>query len=156
MKKFVNNKYLKILLSIIIILFSLYLIKSIFIPSINIIENTNSAKTGYIGGLNLPIIFSWPIAGLLAAVTAFLIGKISLGLRSDYLAIATLGISEIILYFIKNEGKQTENIQFLQLSDDGKEITEICNVSVKDMEENYYSWDPNTYIIDENKIYLPL
>ena len=102
-KIFVYNKYLKILLSIIIILFSLYLIKSIFIPSINFIENTNSAKTGYIGGLNLPIIFSWPIAGLFCGVIAFLIGKIALGLRSDYLAIATLGISEIIIYIIKNE-----------------------------------------------------
>ena len=103
LKKFIYNKYLKILLSIIIILFSLYLIKSIFIPSIDIIENTNSAKTGYIGGLNLPIIFSWPIAGLFCGVIAFLIGKIALGLRSDYLAIATLGISEIIIYIIKNE-----------------------------------------------------
>ena len=102
-KIFVYNKYLKILLSLIIILFSLYLIKSIFIPSINFIENTNSAKTGYIGGLNLPIIFSWPIAGLFCGVIAFLIGKIALGLRSDYLAIATLGISEIIIYIIKNE-----------------------------------------------------
>ena len=102
-KIFIYNKYIKILLSIIIILFSLYLIKSIFIPSINIIENTNSAKTGYIGGLNLPIIFSWPIAGLFCGVIAFLIGKIALGLRSDYLAIATLGISEIIIYIIKNE-----------------------------------------------------
>ena len=103
LKKFFYNKYLKILLLIIIILFSLYLIKSIFIPSINFIENTNSAKTGYIGGLNLPIIFSWPIAGLFCGVIAFLIGKIALGLRSDYLAIATLGISEIIIYIIKNE-----------------------------------------------------
>ena len=103
LKKLIYNKYLKILLSIIIILFSLYLIKSIFIPSINFIENTNSAKTGYIGGLNLPIIFSWPIAGLFCGVIAFLIGKIALGLRSDYLAIATLGISDIIIYIIKNE-----------------------------------------------------
>jgi len=99
----VYNKYLRILLLIIIIFFSLYLIKSIFIPSINFIENTNSAKTGYIGGLNLPIILSWPIAGLFCMIIAFLIGKIALGLRSDYLAIATLGISEIIIYIIKNE-----------------------------------------------------
>ena len=97
------SKYKKILLSIIIILFSLYLIKSIFIPSTILIENTNSAKTGYIGGLNLPIILSWPIAGLFCGVIAFLIGKIALSLRSDYLAIATLGISEIIIYIIKNE-----------------------------------------------------
>jgi branched-chain amino acid transport system permease protein len=31
------------------------------------------------------------------------IGRISLGLRSDYLAIATLGISEIVIYVLKNE-----------------------------------------------------
>ncbi len=102
-KIFVYNKYIKLLLSIMIILFSMYLIKSIYIPSISFIENTNSAKTGYIGGLNLPIILSWPIAGLFCGVIAFLIGKIALGLRSDYLAIATLGISEIIIYIIKNE-----------------------------------------------------
>ncbi|HAY41071.1 MAG TPA: branched-chain amino acid ABC transporter permease, partial [Gammaproteobacteria bacterium] len=38
-----------------------------------------------------------------AAGAAWWIGKITLGLRADYLAIATLGISEIILYVIKNE-----------------------------------------------------
>ena len=32
-----------------------------------------------------------------------MIGKVALGLRSDYLAIATLGISEIIVYALKNE-----------------------------------------------------
>ena len=51
----------------------------------------------------MPVIISWPIGGLLAALTAYLIGKIALGLRSDYLAIATLGISEIIIYVLKNE-----------------------------------------------------
>ena len=63
------------------------------------------------GGVNLPIIFSWPIAGLFAAFVAFLIGKIALGLRSDYLAIATLGISEIVLYFIKNEDWLTRGVK---------------------------------------------
>ncbi len=38
-----------------------------------------------------------------SALAAWGIGKISLGLRSDYLAIATLGISEIIIYVLKNE-----------------------------------------------------
>ena len=32
-----------------------------------------------------------------------MIGKITLGLRSDYLAIATLGISEIIIAVLKHE-----------------------------------------------------
>ena len=51
----------------------------------------------------MPIILSWPVGGLLAAIAAWMIGKISLGLRSDYLAIATIGVSEIIIFTIKNE-----------------------------------------------------
>ena len=47
--------------------------------------------------------FSWIVGGLAAAGAAWWIGKITLSLRSDYLAIATLGISEIIIYVIKNE-----------------------------------------------------
>ena len=55
----------------------------------------------------------------------------------------------VCIYFIKKEGQMTENIQFLQLSDDGNKITEICKVSMADMKQNHYSWDPNGYIIDE-------
>ncbi len=42
-------------------------------------------------------------AACLAAAAAWAIGKISLGLRSDYLAIATLGIAEIVIAVMKNE-----------------------------------------------------
>jgi len=49
------------------------------------------------------VMFSWIVGGLAAACAAWWIGKITLSLRSDYLAIATLGISEIIIYVIKNE-----------------------------------------------------
>ena len=45
----------------------------------------------------------------------------------------------------------TENIQFLQLSNDGNKITEICHISADDMKKNYYSWDSNSYIIDEDR-----
>jgi len=60
------------------------------------------AEAGYIGGLGLPVIIGWAFGGLLAAGVAYAIGKIALGLRTDYLAIATIGISEIIRAFIKN------------------------------------------------------
>ncbi len=46
---------------------------------------------------------SWGVGGIFAAGAAYVIGKASLGLRSDYLAIATLGISEIVVYVLKNE-----------------------------------------------------
>ena len=51
----------------------------------------------------MPILFSWIVGGLFAAGLAFLIGKIALGLRADYLAIATLLIAEIVVSIIKHE-----------------------------------------------------
>lgn len=64
-------------------------------------------------------------------------------------AFTCTGTKTVCIYFIKKEGHMTENIQFLQLSDDGNKITEICHVSMADMKQNHYSWDPNSYIVDE-------
>ncbi|MCP4316079.1 MAG: branched-chain amino acid ABC transporter permease [Hyphomicrobiales bacterium] len=58
--------------------------------------------SGWIGGLGLPVIVGWLVAGVVAGVIAWFVGKICLGLRSDYLAIATLGIAQIIKHFLKN------------------------------------------------------
>ena len=74
-----------------------------FSEAADLIEKVDPAITGYLGGFGLPVTFSWIVGGLAAAGAAWWIGKITLGLRTDYLAIATLGISEIILYVIKNE-----------------------------------------------------
>ncbi|MGR3368864.1 MAG: branched-chain amino acid ABC transporter permease [Sagittula sp.] len=71
--------------------------------AVNAIEAVNPAGTGFLGGLGLPVVLAWPMGGLLAAGAAWVIGKTALGLRSDYLAIATLGISEIIIAIMKNE-----------------------------------------------------
>ena len=75
----------------------------LFDPAVSAIESVNPAGTGYLGGLGLPAIVGWPVGGLLAAGAAWLVGKTALGLRADYLAIATLGIAEIILAVLKNE-----------------------------------------------------
>ncbi|TNF19985.1 MAG: branched-chain amino acid ABC transporter permease [Rhodobacteraceae bacterium] len=72
-------------------------------PATDAIESINPALTGYLGGLGLPIVLAWPVGGVLAAAAAWVIGKTALGLRSDYLAIATLGIAEIIVAVLKNE-----------------------------------------------------
>jgi len=74
-----------------------------FSEASDLIEKVDPAITGYLGGFGLPVAFSWIIGGFAAALAAWWIGKITLGLRTDYLAIATLGISEIILYVLKNE-----------------------------------------------------
>ncbi|SER43161.1 amino acid/amide ABC transporter membrane protein 2, HAAT family [Tranquillimonas rosea] len=72
-------------------------------PAVDAIESVDPAATGYLGGLGLPIVLAWPIGGVLAAGAAWIVGKTALGLRSDYLAIATLGIAEIIIAVLKNE-----------------------------------------------------
>ena len=77
--------------------------RKIFDPAVGGVEAINPANAGNIGGLGLPVLLAWPAGGLLAAGAAWLIGKTALGLRSDYLAIATLGIAEIIIAILKNE-----------------------------------------------------
>ncbi|MGP9498423.1 branched-chain amino acid ABC transporter permease [Halomonas sp. AOP43-D1-4] len=60
------------------------------------------AQAGFVGGFGLPAWTGWIVGGALAGGVGYLIGHICLGLRSDYLAIATLGIAEIIKAFLKN------------------------------------------------------
>ena len=72
-------------------------------PSIEAIEAVDPATTGFLGGLGLPILFSWIVGAFFAAGLAFVVGKVALGLRADYLAIATLLISEIVIAIIKHE-----------------------------------------------------
>ncbi len=88
-------------LAVLVIGFVVY--RSVFDPAASAIEAVNPASSGYLGGLGLPVILAWPVGGLFAAGAAWIIGKTALGLRSDYLAIATLGIAEIIIYIMKNE-----------------------------------------------------
>jgi len=96
------SRYKSLAISMVLIL-GFFIYRFIFDPAVEAIEKINPATEGYLGGLGLPIILSWPVGGLLAAIAAWMIGKISLGLRSDYLAIATIGVSEIIIFTIKNE-----------------------------------------------------
>jgi branched-chain amino acid transport system permease protein len=77
--------------------------RAVYDPGVSAIEAVDPATTGYLGGLGLPVVLAWPVGGALAAGAAWLIGKTALGLRSDYLAIATLGIAEIIIAVMKNE-----------------------------------------------------
>ncbi|PKP83902.1 MAG: branched-chain amino acid ABC transporter permease [Alphaproteobacteria bacterium HGW-Alphaproteobacteria-2] len=80
-------------------------------PAVNAIEAVSPAATGYLGGLGLPILIAWPVGGLLAAGAAWIVAKTALGLRSDYLAIATLGIAEIIIAILKNEEWLTRGVK---------------------------------------------
>ncbi|EEB83075.1 branched-chain amino acid ABC transporter permease [Roseobacter sp. GAI101] len=95
--------WLRTLVMLAILVGGFFLFRAVLDPSVAAIEDINPAETGYIGGLGLPVILAWPVGGLFAAGAAWLIGKTALGLRSDYLAIATLGIAEIIIAVLKNE-----------------------------------------------------
>jgi branched-chain amino acid transport system permease protein len=86
-----------------ILIVGLWAFRSLFDPAVAAIEAVNPAVTGYLGGLGLPVMLAWPVGALLAAGAAWLVAKTALGLRSDYLAIATLGIAEIIVAMMKNE-----------------------------------------------------
>ena len=80
-------------------------------PGIEAIEAVNPAKTGFLGGFGLPIIFSWIVGAFFAGGLAFIVGKVALGLRADYLAIATLLISEIVIAIIKHEDWLTRGVK---------------------------------------------
>ncbi|GKX65953.1 branched-chain amino acid ABC transporter permease [Inconstantimicrobium mannanitabidum] len=69
------------------------------------VKNQNFFMEPLIAPLNniqLPFVVALVIAGLVAALIAFLIGAPALRLKGDYLAIATLGFAEIIRIILNN------------------------------------------------------
>ena len=94
-----------------IIISGILLIRFSAEPGIEAIEAVDPAKTGFLGGFGLPIIFSWIVGALFAGGLAFIVGKVALGLRADYLAIATLLISEIVIAIIKHEDWLTRGVK---------------------------------------------
>ncbi len=64
---------------------------------------TTAGSTFHLGGFGLPLAFGGIVAMLLAGLISGLIGVICIRLRADYLAIATIGIAEIIKLILKNE-----------------------------------------------------
>ncbi len=95
----------------VIIISGILLIRFSAEPGIEAIEAVNPAKTGFLGGFGLPIIFSWIVGAFFAGGLAFIVGKVALGLRADYLAIATLLISEIVIAIIKHEDWLTRGVK---------------------------------------------
>jgi branched-chain amino acid transport system permease protein len=64
---------------------------------------TTPDSPNYIGGFGLPVILAWPAAMLACGAVAWAIGRICVRLQGDYLAMATIGIAEVIRLVIKNE-----------------------------------------------------
>lgn len=96
---------------LLILIAGFVLYRWLFDPAVSAIEANQPARHGNIGGLGLPVLLSWLVGGLFAAIAAWAIGKVALGLRSDYLAIATLGIGEIIVAVMRNEEWLTRGVK---------------------------------------------
>ncbi len=58
----------------------------------------------HLGGFQMPVVVGWIAAMIAAGLIAWPIGKVCLRFRSDYLAIATIGVAEIIRLIVKSEG----------------------------------------------------
>ena len=113
--RFILKKYKKLdnrnYIIAFVIIVGLIFLRLISGSAIHSIEAVNPATTGFLGGMGLPILFSWIVGAFFAGALAYVIGKIALGLRADYLAIATLLISEIVIAVIKHEDWLTRGVK---------------------------------------------
>jgi branched-chain amino acid transport system permease protein len=89
---------LRALLIAVAIAFSWMMVSSHMDP----MARTIQAESTWIGGFGMPVVLGWIAAALVAGLIGWFVGKICLGLRTDYLAIATLGFAQIIKNFLKN------------------------------------------------------
>lgn len=74
----------------------------LFMQNLAPVARAIETSAGFVGGLGLPVWLGWAAGGIAAGILAWFVGNICLGLRSDYLAIATLGIAEIVKAMLKN------------------------------------------------------
>lgn len=64
---------------------------------------TTQASDKHLGGFGLPIPVGLVVAAILAGATGWVVAKICVRLKSDYLAMASIGIAEILRLIIVNE-----------------------------------------------------
>lgn len=64
---------------------------------------TAPPSASHLGGFGWPWWLAWPLAAVAGAALALPIGAIALRLRADYLAVATIGIAEIVRLAVRNE-----------------------------------------------------
>jgi branched-chain amino acid transport system permease protein len=72
---------------------------------------TTGESVNHLGGFGLPFWVGFLGAMGISALVGWLIGAITVNLRSDYLAIATIGIAETIRLILKNEDWLTNGVR---------------------------------------------
>ncbi|MDE0539443.1 MAG: branched-chain amino acid ABC transporter permease [Rhodospirillales bacterium] len=72
---------------------------------------TTAPSPHHLGGFGMPLAVGLVFAMVLAGLVAVLVGLLTVRLRTDYLAIATIGIAEIIRLGLKNEEWLTNGVR---------------------------------------------
>ena len=72
---------------------------------------TTAPSAGHVGGFGLPFLVGLVAAMVIAGMVGVVVGLITVNLRTDYLAIATIGIAEIIRLVLKNEEWLTNGVR---------------------------------------------
>lgn len=72
---------------------------------------TTAPSPHHLGGFGMPLVVGLVFAMALAGLVAVLVGLLTVRLRTDYLAIATIGIAEIIRLMLKNEEWLTNGVR---------------------------------------------
>ncbi len=72
---------------------------------------TAAPSSSFIGGFEMPVIVGLIASVIMSGLMALLIGWITMRLRTDYLAIATIGIAEIIRLVLKNMDWLTNGVR---------------------------------------------
>ncbi len=72
---------------------------------------TTAPSPHHLGGFGAPLAVGLVLAMVLAGLVAVLVGLLTVRLRTDYLAIATIGIAEIIRLVLKNEEWLTNGVR---------------------------------------------
>ena len=100
---------------------------------------TTDTSPFHYGGLGIPLAFGGIAAMLMSGLIAGIIGAICIRLRADYLAIATIGIAEIIKLFLKNE---------IAITNGPRGINKIPRTWEHLSEERFYASAPMSWIAD--------
>jgi branched-chain amino acid transport system permease protein len=72
---------------------------------------TTDPSTSHLGGFQLPFLAGVLTAMVVSGLLALIVGLLTQNLRTDYLAIASIGIAEIVRLLLKNEGWLTNGVR---------------------------------------------
>ena len=111
LRRFISRRWIKNWGTAALLVAAYFIIRPVFEGGVTAVESIAAASAGNLGGLGLNILVSWVVAAVVCMGVAWVIGRIALGWRADYLAIATLGISEIVVAVAKNEEWLTRGVK---------------------------------------------